>query len=98
MSNAIIAEAYKLALALIQKLVEKARGTIGDDIDWMALLSGIEDVLDVIRSDHQMDPEMAKHVLADLKRFDEALSGNDDAADRALRDKFGDVDPDPDPS
>jgi hypothetical protein len=84
----VVADLYKLALTLIGKIVEKARHSN----DFGALLGGIEDVLDVINTE-RMDPELAAHALADLRKFDEALSGNDAAADRALREKFGSVDP-----
>lgn len=89
----VVSELYKLALSLIGKVVEKAR--LMDD--WTkfgsTLLGSIEDILDVVRSEHgHMDPKLAERALADLQAFDEALSGNDAAADKVLRDKFGSVD------
>lgn len=83
----LIAELYKRALAIIEKLVERAR----QNDDFAALMSGVEDILATVKGE-KPDPEMAQRALADLKKFDEALSGNDAAADRVLRDKFGGVD------
>lgn len=80
----LIAEVATKALSMIEKLVGDARHS--GDIE--AALSGIEDVFGAIGS-NRLDPTTWQQALDDLVTLQKALTGSDAAADRALREKFG---------
>ncbi len=82
-----VKEIYEKAVALVRSIVDRARA----NGDTAGAIAHIEDVLDTLRA-HPNTHDGVNQTLADLKTFDEALSRNDAAADKVLRDKFSGVD------